>query len=88
MSEIKTFTVQIEVDEEPNQTEAKALVDVSGDMLGGWGRARRNPTDLDRPRLGDELAMARALSDLSHRLLDDVASRLEMAEGRPVDLHL
>jgi hypothetical protein len=37
--------------------------------LVGVGRARLNPDDRDVPEIGDELAAARALSDLGHRLL-------------------
>jgi hypothetical protein len=40
-----------------------------GDRLVGVGRARLNPDDRDVPEIGDELAVARALSDLGHRLL-------------------
>lgn len=88
MTTTKVFTVEIEVDEEGQHTEAKARMEVGDDALRGWGRAHRNPADPDRPRLGDELAMARALSDLSHNLLDDVAGRIEASEGEPVELHL
>jgi hypothetical protein len=88
MSDPKVFTVQIEVVEHPDHTEAQARLDIGGSQRGGWGRARRNPSDPDRPRLGDELATARALSDLAHRLLDDVASQIEAAEGQPARLHL
>lgn len=88
MSDTKIYTVEIEVHDHPDHTEAKALLDVAGDQRGGWGRARRNPADPDQPRLGDELAMARALSDLAHHLLDDVATRIEATEGKPAHLHL
>lgn len=88
MSDTKIFSVEIEVQEHPEHTEAKALLDLGGQRRGGWGRARRNPTDPDRPRLGDELAMARALSDLAHHLLDEVAAQIETTEGQSPHLHL
>lgn len=88
MSGSKIFTVEIEVAEHPDHTEARAQADLGGTPRGGWGRARRNPADPDRPRIGDELAVARALSDLAHHLLDDVASQIETAEGTPPRLHL
>jgi len=84
----KIFTVEVEVTEHPDHTEASAKLDATEVPLGGWGQARRNPADPDRPRIGDELAMARALSDLAHHLLDDAASTLELAEGHPAHLHL
>jgi hypothetical protein len=88
MTDTKIFSVEIEVIEHPDHTEAKAVLSIGNETRGGWGRARRNPTDPDRPRLGDELAMARALSDLAHHLLDEVAEQIESAEGRPAQLHL
>lgn len=88
MNEIKVFTVDVEVHERPDHTEAKALVDIGGRMRGGWGRARRNPADPDRPHLGEELAIARALTDLGHHLRDDVTAQIEAAEHRPVHVHL
>ena len=84
----KIFTVEVEVSEHPDHTEARAQLELGEGSLGGWGRARRNPSDADRPRIGDELATARALSDLAHRLLDDVGTRIEAAEGEPAHLHL
>jgi hypothetical protein len=88
MSGTKVFTVEVEIAEHPEHTEARAQLDLGGEPHGGWGRARRNPADPDRPRIGDELAMARALSDLAHNLLDDVANQIEASEGMHPQLHL
>jgi len=88
MSDIKVFTVEIEVDERPDHTEARALLDFGGRVRGGWGRARRNPADADRPRVGDELAITRALIDLAQHLADDVTTEIEATEGKPVHVHL
>lgn len=88
MSEIKVFTAEIEVHERPDHTEAKALLDLDGRVRGGWGRARRNPADPERPRLGEELAVARALADLAHHLGADVTAQIEAAEGKPTHVHL
>lgn len=88
MSGTKIFTVEVEVVEHADHTEAKAELQLGAAVQGGWGRARRNPADTDRPRIGDELAMARALSDLAHHLLDDVANQIEAAEGHPAHVHL
>jgi len=35
------------------------------------------------PMVGEELAAARALSDLSHQLLDTVTETISEREGRP-----
>ena len=88
MSGTKIFTVEVEVVEHPDHTEARAQLAVGNEARGGRGRARRNPADADRPRIGDELAMARALNDLAHHLLDDVAGQIENAEGTSPQLHL
>jgi hypothetical protein len=84
----RVFTVEIGVQEEPGHTLAKALLDLDGRVLGGWGRARRNPADAERPRLGKELAVARALADLAHQLGADVDAQIETAEGKPAHVHL
>jgi len=34
-----------------------------GERIAGWGRAGRNPSDPTVPKIGGELATARALSD-------------------------
>lgn len=84
----RVFTVEIEVEDHPDHTEAKAVLQVAGDLRGGWGRARRNPGDPDRPVVGEELAMARALADLARHLGHDVEEQIEAGEGRPAHVHL
>jgi hypothetical protein len=83
----KVWTVEVFLDEDASKTEAEAVLRVGDRELGGWGRARRNPRDPDRPRVGEELACARALSELSHRLVDAAAAEIEEFEGRRVQLH-
>ncbi|MBK9179004.1 MAG: DUF1876 domain-containing protein [Acidimicrobiales bacterium] len=87
MREPKTWTVTITLVEDEESTDATAHLLVGETTYGGWGRARRNPIDPDMPRVGDELAVARSLSDMAHKLLDDAARRIEEVEGRPVRLH-
>ena len=50
----------------------------------GRGFSRRNPHDESEPRIGDELAAARALSDLAHQLLDAAARDIESRTHVPV----
>jgi hypothetical protein len=88
VDETTIFSVEIEVHEHPDHTEAKALLELGDDVRGGWGRARRNPTDPERPRLGEELAIARALADLARHLGREVDAEIEAAEGRPAHVHL
>jgi hypothetical protein len=85
--ESRVWTIQVFFEEDELETEAKAELRIADRELGGWGRARRNPSDPDRPRVGEELAAARALSELSHRLVDAAADEIEEFEGRRVHLH-
>ena len=87
-SDSKVWTIELVIDENADVTEAKALLRVNGRELGGWGRARRAPEDPDRPRIGEELAAARALSDLSHQLVDAAVAEIEGFEGHRVNVHL
>jgi hypothetical protein len=70
----KSWTVQIDIGEHDGMTRATAQLH-TGDStsLIGSGSARRNPADPDVPEIGDELAVARALSQLAHVLLDAAA---------------
>ena len=87
MSETKVRVVQVSLKETGDRTDAEAVLEIGQKRFGGWGRARHNPADPDVPRIGEELAMARALSDLSHHLLDSAASGIEAFEGRHVHVH-
>jgi hypothetical protein len=74
----KTWTVQVTLDENGDDTLAEATLGVENKMeLRGRGMSRRNPHDESEPRIGDELATARALSDLAHQLLAAAASEIE-----------
>lgn len=84
----KTWTVQIRLDEETDATAAEAVLDAGGKTeIRGNGRSRRNPADPAVPMIGDELAAARALSDLAHHLLDAAAHDVESSTRQPADLH-
>jgi hypothetical protein len=74
----KTWTVQVLLNEDGDDTSADAALTVENKMqLRGHGTSRRNPRDESEPRIGDELAAARALSDLAHQLLGAAASDIE-----------
>lgn len=85
--ETRVWTVEIVLEETPEETEAKAVLALGEERLGGWGRARRNPADPDLPKIGEELAAARSLSDLAHKLLEQAAHEIEQFEGREVKIH-
>jgi hypothetical protein len=81
-NESQVWTVQVDLEETHDETEATAVLVIDGERLGGWGRARRNPTDPEVPAIGEELAAARALSDLAHKLLERATRLIEAHEGR------
>lgn len=84
MTTAKRWTVDIFINEhdEERRTYAEARLH-SGDRtdLRGIGRALRHPRDREVPEIGDELAAARALSELSHRLLSAAAADIEQVNA-------
>lgn len=81
-----SLRVDVALTEDPDHCEAVARVRVRDRDFAGWGRAHRNPTDPHMPLVGEELAVARALSELAHQLVAAAADSLEGALGRPVEL--
>ncbi|WP_072691636.1 DUF1876 domain-containing protein [Rhodococcus marinonascens] len=88
----KKWSVDIVIEEHDSEeggskTRAQARLRTSDtDTLVGIGRARRNPNDPEIPEVGDELATARALADLSHQLIEATVSDLEAATHGRVHL--
>jgi hypothetical protein len=70
-----------------DRTRADAVLDLANQRFHGFGRAKRAPEDPSVPVIGQDLAAARALSDLAHQLLHAAAARIESREGRPVAPH-
>jgi hypothetical protein len=79
--------VDVAFSEVEDKTRADAILEIAGQHFHGWGQAKRSPGDPSVPVVGEELAAARALSDLSHQLVNAAAQRIEDYEGRPVTLH-
>jgi hypothetical protein len=74
----KRWTVDIFIDEDDGHTYAEARLHTDAKTkLVGVGRAQLNPADHGVPEIGDELAGARALNDLGHRLLLAAAADIE-----------
>ena len=67
--ESKQWNVQIYITEVDNLTSAHAVLTTRDAQLTGTGSAHRNPIDPLIPEIGDELAAARALADLSGKLI-------------------
>ena len=73
--------VEVAFSEDGDRTRADAIVELAGQRFHGFGQARRAPGDPQVPIVGEELAAARALSDLSHKILDTAAERIERFAG-------
>ncbi|HEU4425145.1 MAG TPA: DUF1876 domain-containing protein [Pilimelia sp.] len=86
MIRAKQWTVTIDIGEHDDERRTHALARLhtpDRTELRGEGVARRNPADREVPEIGDELAAARALSDLAHRLLEAAAGDIEqLTHGR------
>lgn len=87
MNRTRTLTLNIELVEKEAETTADVTFTTEeGTVLTAHGIARRNPRDRDVPEIGDEIAVARALSEMAHKLLDVAASEISKAEHRRVRL--
>jgi hypothetical protein len=87
MEASKALAIELLLEETADRTDAKVVVALGGERFAGWGRAKRNPSDPVVPKVGEELATARALSDLVHQLLEAATKRIEEFEGHPVHVH-
>jgi hypothetical protein len=76
---VKTWPVTLRLTEEDGRTEAELLLETGDWTFDCAGRARRRPGDPDIARVGDELAVGRALIALGNRLVAlaelDIAAR-------------
>lgn len=84
MAQAKHWTIDVYIDEHSDRTRAIARLHNHDEIgLVGTGLARLNPTDANVPEIGDELATARALSDLAHKLLDATVTDIEATTHKP-----
>lgn len=82
MMTMKRWNVQIVIDEhEGTSTRAEARLATGDNQFTGVGVARLSPNDRDVPKIGDELAAARALSELAHQLLQAAAEDIAGVTG-------
>ena len=88
MTRVDSWPVEISLYEEDGQTRAEARLTRDGAGMIGHGLARRNPDDQEVTQIGEEIAAARALSDLAHRLLGLAAEQIENVTHERARLHL
>lgn len=88
MQTMKRWNVDVVVAEETEGDTARTWAEVGlvaddGTALRGHGMARKHPVDLDVPEIGEELAVSRALSDLSRQLRQVAAEDINDNTGSP-----
>lgn len=89
MVHTRAWKVDISITEHEDERRTYATAVLHSDartLLRGEGQARRRPSELEVPEIGDELATARALADLAHQLLEVTAGDIEQFTQRPVHL--
>ena len=83
------WSMLLSVRESDGETTALAQLDLGGgEHLAGHGKARLNPVDQGVDRIGAEIAVARALSDLAHKLLHSAAHDVEGLTHQRPHLHM
>jgi hypothetical protein len=89
MSMADRWAVELSIGKDNDETRAEArLVRTDGDKLSGHGKARHNPADPEVTEIGEEIAVARALSELAHNLLNTAAAQLEEVTHQRVRLNM
>jgi uncharacterized protein DUF1876 len=83
----QNWQVGIAFTEEGSRTRADATLELAGERFHGFGQAKRASEDPNVPVIGQKLAAARALSHLSHQVLDAAVERIEAFAGQPVKVH-
>ena len=78
MTLVDHWPVDITLHAEDRETRADAhMTRNDGIKVSGQGIARRNPEDRRVTEIGEQIAAARALSDLAHKLLSAAAGEIE-----------
>lgn len=87
MSKPKVWTIEIDFTEEGDDTRADAILETGKERIHGWGKAQRNPDDDDVPRIGIEIAAARALEHVVRQLLVEAETEIEEHTGERAHVH-
>ncbi|MFJ3672243.1 DUF1876 domain-containing protein [Streptomyces sp. NPDC090106] len=75
--------IELEFQEDGERTRAVALVRLpDGTEVRAHGHASRHQVDADQPRVGEEIAGARALNEIAMRLLTKAHDEIDEASGR------
>ena len=75
--------VEMEFQEDGEHTRAVAMVRLpDGSAVRAHGQASRHHTDSNQPRVGEEIAGARALNNLAMQMLAKANREIDAASGR------
>jgi Rv2632c-like len=86
--QVAGWHVEVEFDEDESHTRAAALLRLrDGSEVRARGRAARNPSDLNQPKIGEEIAGARALSALAEQLLHKAEGDIEQITHQRAHIH-
>ena len=69
--------IHVHIDEDTDTTLAFLELNLRGEHFEATGRARRNPQDRPMPVVGEELAIARALSGLTNQVMEAAQTKIE-----------
>jgi len=82
------WSMEVFVGEIDGETDAEArLTRADKRIFSGRGKAKLNPVDQNVTIIGEEIALARAMSDLSHKLLHSAAAGVESMTREKTHLH-
>ena len=82
------WSMEVFVAEIDGETDAEArLAKADSRHFWGRGKAKLDPADRNMAMIGEEIAIARALSDLSHKLLHSAAVGVESMTHETARLH-
>ncbi|CAM4435122.1 hypothetical protein MB901379_01902 [Mycobacterium basiliense] len=80
----KACRIDVMVQERAERTRAKARLEWGDHTLVGIGLARLDPADEPVAQIGDELAIARALTDLADQLFALTSADIQASTHQPV----
>jgi Domain of unknown function (DUF1876) len=81
------WAIQLDFEEDGKRTACVATLNGPGaPRLTGHGYSRRAPADQPDARIGEEVASARACSNLAHELLEQAAGIIESRSETPAHL--
>ncbi|MDH3306584.1 MAG: DUF1876 domain-containing protein [Acidimicrobiia bacterium] len=73
----KDISLNLHLAEDETETIVHAVLNLRGDHFESLGKAKRNPIDPPMPVVGEELAIARALSDLTSQVMEAAQQKIE-----------